>query len=130
MKASTRTVMIGWLAIGLLGARHVHAASLRTGSMQPGDGQKLVCTVLNVQVKPLGMQAVIVDRFGANKTDFAATDYDESGTIVTTLRVESTSRDARYCRILVVGGKKHDVAGSLQACTYDNSACGGAIVAR
>jgi hypothetical protein len=130
MQAPTRTVIIAWLAVGLLGANHVHAASLRTGSIQPRDGQKLVCTALNSAVKPLGMQAEIVDRFGRSRTDFVATDYDESGTIVTTLRVESADRNARYCRIYVLGGKKHDVAGSLKACTYDEKTCGESIVAR
>jgi hypothetical protein len=130
MYLTTRKVIIGGLALVLMGGTKARAVPLRTGSIEPLAGQKLVCTVLNVQTKSLGMGAEIVDRFGNNATDFAFTDYDDSGAIVTTLRVESSSPNARYCRIVVTNGKKHDVSGSLRACTFDDSACGAALVAK
>ncbi len=130
MHRTSRKLLIAGLAIVLAGGAKARAVTLRTGSIVPGGGQKLVCTVLNVGAKRLDVGAQLVDRFGANATDFAFTDYDESGTIVTTLRVESSSANARYCVITVVGGKKHDVSGSLRACTYDDSACGPPFAAK
>ena len=130
MHAGTRKVIIGALAIALVGGTKARAVPLRTGSLEPKAGQKLVCTVLNVGARPLGMAAEIVDRFGGNTTDFASTEYDDSGTIVTTLRIESSNPNARYCRIVVTGGKKHDVAGTLKACTFDDTACGFPLVAK
>jgi hypothetical protein len=38
--------------------------------------------------------------------------------------VESGNPNARYCRISVTGGRKSDVAGTLQACSWDDTACG------
>lgn len=106
------------------------AATLRTPPMQAGSDQKLVCTVVNLAVKGLEMRAEIVDRFGDNATDFARTDWNADETTVVTLRVESSNPNARYCRITVTGGRKADVAGSLQTCTFDEASCSGAVVAR
>ena len=129
MNANTTKALIGTLALLLVGARVAGAASLRTHPMQPGSGQKLVCTVVNLDAKALEMRAEIVDRFGENATDFARTDWNADGTTVVTLRVESSNPNARYCRITVTGGRKADVAGSLQACTFDEAECSGAVVA-
>src|SRR5262245_44989452 len=102
---NARTVVAVGTALMMLGASKARAITLRTGSLQPGANQKLVCTVINPGVKPIGIAAQIVDRFGANTTDFAATEFDESGTILTTLRVESSNPNARYCLIVVRDGK-------------------------
>ncbi len=130
MTTRTTTAMIGTVLALLAGASTAGAVSLRTPPMQPGSGQKLVCTVVNLAAKSLQMQAEIVDRFGDNATDFARTDWNADETIVVTLHVESTNPNARYCRITVTGGRKADVAGSLQTCTFDDTSCSGAVVAR
>ena len=130
MSSKTITILtITGAALFILGTEHAQAASLRTPPIQPGAEQKLVCTVVN-DGKDLQMVAQIVDRFGDNATDFAVTDYDPSGEIVTTLHVESSNPNARYCRIVVTGGRKSDVSASLQACGYDGSLCGDPVVAR
>ena len=128
MNARTTTALIGLSMV--LGAAAANAASLRTPPMQAGSGQKLVCTVVNLDQKAIAMRAEIVDRFGDNATDFARTDWNASETTVVTLRVESSNPNARYCRITVADGKKRDVAGSLQTCTFDEASCSGAVVAR
>ena len=130
MNAHTTKAIIGTLAVLLVGTRGARGASLRTHPLQPGSGQKLVCTAVNLDAKALEMRAEIVDRFGDNATDFARTDWDAAGTTVVTLRVESSNPDARYCRIVVTGGRKADVAGSLQTCTFDETTCSGAVIAR
>jgi S-adenosylmethionine hydrolase len=130
MNARTTKATIGMLAVLLTGASTAGAVVLRTPPMEPGSGQKLVCTVVNLQEKGLEMQAQIVDRFGDNTTDFASTDWNDAETTVVTLRVESSNPNARYCRITVAHGRKADVAGSLQSCTFDESTCSGAVVAR
>ena len=76
------------------------------------------------------MQAQIVDRFGDNATDFAGTDWNSSETTIVTLRVESSNPNARFCKITVVGGHRSDVAGTLQACSADETTCGDPVVAR
>ena len=37
--------------------------------------------------------------------------------------VEGTNPNARYCRVTVKGGRKADVAVTLQACRFDLSVC-------
>jgi hypothetical protein len=121
--------MVG-AALALLGTKDVKAANLRTPPIQPGAGQKLVCTVVNVNEKGLQMRAEVVDRFGDNATDFARTDWNADDSVVVTLRVESSNPNARYCRINVTGGRKADVAATLQACSFDESVCGNPVTAR
>lgn len=129
MNATTTKAMITGAMIVLLGA-NAEAASLRTPPIQPGDGQKLVCTVVNVDAKSLEMRAEVVDRFGDNATDFVRTDWNASETTVVTLRAESSNPNARFCRITVSGGRKADVAASLQACSYDETVCSDAVAAK
>ncbi|MGH7895563.1 MAG: hypothetical protein ACREQL_12905 [Candidatus Binatia bacterium] len=105
------------------------AASMHTAPLQPGDGEKLVCTVVNVNAKTLQMAAQIVDRFGDNVTDFVRTDWNADETTIITLRADSSNPNARYCKIVVTGGRKADVAASLQACSYDESACSSPVAA-
>jgi hypothetical protein len=130
MTATTTKAMITGAVLVLLGGGVARAATLRTSPIQPGVGQKLVCTVVNVDAKLLQMRAEILDRFGDNATDFARTDWNATETTVVTLHVESTNPNARFCRITVTGGRKADVAGSLQACSYDETECGNAVVAK
>jgi len=130
MKTATMRAMIGGAALLMVGAKDVEAATLRTPPLQPGAGQKLVCTVVNVDAKSLQMRAEIVDRFGDNATDFVRTDWNAAETTVITLRVESSNPNARSCRITVTGGRKADISGSLQACSLDETTCGNAVVAR
>jgi hypothetical protein len=117
-------------AIAVMSTTNAHARALRTAPIQPGDGQKLVCTVVNLDEKDIEMQAQIVDRFGDNATDFARTDWNASETTVVTLRVESSNPNARFCKITVVGGHRSDVAGTLQVCSADEKTCSNPIVAR
>ena len=130
MKATTTKAIITGAALVVLAGSGAGAATLRTPPIQPGVGQKLVCTVVNLEARLLEMRAQIVDRFGENVTDFARTDWNAAETTVVTLRVESGNPNARFCRITVTGGRKADVAGSLQACTLDETTCGNAIPAR
>ena len=37
--------------------------------------------------------------------------------------MEGTNPNARYCRVTVKGGRKADVAVTLQACRFDLSVC-------
>jgi hypothetical protein len=125
----TRAVLMT-AALALLGTTNAHARALRTPPIQPGEGQKLVCTVVNLDAKALEMQAQVIDRFGDNVTDFALTDWNADETTVVTLRVESSNPNARFCKITVVGGHRSDVAGTLQACSADDTTCGDPVVAR
>ena len=130
MTTITAKAMSCAAALLLLAATEAGARSLRTPPLQPGTNQKLVCTVVNLDGKSLEMQAEIVDRFGDNATDFTRTDWNADETVVLTLRVESSNPNARFCRITVRGGHRTDVAGSLQACSYDESTCTSPVVAR
>ena len=114
-----------------LAASPVGAFTLRTPPIQPGAAQKLVCTVINASTRPAEISAELVDRFGDNVTDFASTDWDVSGTTLRTLRVESGNPNARYCRVRAKRpARKSDVQATLQACSYDDSACGDPVAAR
>ena len=106
------------------------AVVVRTPALVPGTEQILVCTVLNFTDKPLAMAAEIRDRWGDNVTCFARTDWDATGTFVRTLYVEGANPDARYCRVVVKGGRKADVAVTLQACRFDLSVCTAPVVGR
>jgi hypothetical protein len=130
MTATTTRAFLMTAALALLGVTNADARALRTPPIQPGAGQKLVCTVVNLDEKGIEMQAQIVDRFGDNATDFALTDWNASETTVVTLRVESSNPNARFCKITVVGGHRSDVAGTLQACSADETTCGDPVVAR
>ena len=130
MHPTARKALVAGAALALLGAKPVKAANLRTHPIQPGAGQKLVCTVVNVKAKSLQMRAEVVDRFGENATDFTRTDWNADETTVITLRVESSNPNARYCRITVTDGRKSDVAGTLQACSFDETVCGNPVTAR
>lgn len=124
---------IAWLAVVAVGLSGTvaEAHTLRTPPVQPGAGQKLVCTVVNASARPATIAAEIVDRFGENVTDFAYTDWDASGTILRTLRVESGDPDARWCRVKARRpARKHDVQAALQACSYDDTVCGDPVAAR
>ena len=127
---TTKKILLTLLAFAAMGTKPVKAANLRTHPIQPGAEQKLVCTVVNVHGKSLEMRAEVVDRFGDNATDFVRTDWNADETVVITLRAESSNPNARFCRISVTGGKKRDVAGSLQACSFDETVCGNAVEAR
>jgi hypothetical protein len=116
--------------LAVMGATNADARALRTPPIQPGAGQKLVCTVVNVYEKGIEMQAQVIDRFGDNATDFARTDWNADETTVVTLRVESSNPNARFCKITVVGGHRSDVEGTLQACSADETICGDPVVAR
>ena len=130
MNATTIRALMMTATLAVMGATNADARALRTPPIQPGAGQKLVCTVVNVYEKGIEMQAQVVDRFGDNATDFARTDWNADETTVVTLRVESSNPNARFCKITVVGGHRSDVAGTLQACSADESTCGDPVVAR
>lgn len=106
------------------------AAVLRTPAIVPGAEQMLVCTVVNLGEKPLDVTAEIVDRWGQNVTCFARTDWDATETVLRTVYVEATNPNARYCRVTVKGGRKADVAVTLQACRFDLTICTSPVVAR
>ncbi len=127
-----KAAVVAAMTIGLLASARsagAGATMLRTPPLQAGSGQKLVCTVVNLDQKALEMQAEIVDRFGDNATDFARTDWNADETTVVTLRVESSNPNARYCRIRIAGGRRFDVAGSLQLCTFDETSCSQGVAA-
>ena len=128
--AMTTRAFLMTATLALLGATNADARAMRTPPIQPGAGQKLVCTVVNLDEKDIEMQAQIVDRFGDNATDFARTDWNADETTVVTLRVESSNPNARFCKITVVGGHRSDIAGTLQACSADETTCGDPVVAR
>ena len=130
MTTTTIRALMMTAALAAVSATNADARALRTPPIQPGDGQKLVCTVVNLDQKDIQMQAQIVDRFGDNATDFARTDWNADETTVVTLRVESSNPNARFCKITVVGGHRSDVAGTLQACSVDETICGDPVVAR
>jgi hypothetical protein len=130
MTTTTIRALTMTAALAAMSATNADARAMRTPPIQPGDGQKLVCTVVNLDAKDLEMQAQIVDRFGDNATDFARTDWNADETTVVTLRVESSNPNARFCKITVVGGHRSDVAGTLQACSADETTCGDPVVAR
>jgi hypothetical protein len=130
MNAMTIRALMMTAAIAVVSATNADARAMRTPPIQPGEGQKLVCTVVNLYEKGLEMQAQVIDRFGDNATDFARTDWNSSETTVVTLRVESSNPNARFCKITVVGGHRADVAGTLQACSADETTCGNPVVAR
>jgi hypothetical protein len=130
-RATKGTSWVLVAAMGLLGTASAGAHSLRTPPIQPGADQKLVCTVTNGSTRPAEISAEIVDRFGDNVTDFAFTDWDASGTILRTLRVESGNPNARFCRVRAKRpARKSDVQATLQACSYDGSVCGDPVAAR
>ena len=130
MNAMTIRALMMTAAIAVVSATNANARAMRTPPIQPGEGQKLVCTVVNVYEKGLEMQAQVIDRFGDNATDFARTDWNSSETTVVTLHVESSNPNARFCKITVVGGHRSDVEGTLQACSADETTCGDPVVAR
>ena len=130
MTATTTRAFLMTATLALLGATNADARAMRTPPIQPGAGQKLVCTVVNVYEKGIEMQAQVIDRFGDNATDFARTDWNSSETTVVTLHVESSNPNARFCKITVVGGHRSDVEGTLQACSADETTCGNPVVAR
>jgi len=130
MNAMTIRALMMTAAIAVVSATNANARAMRTPPIQPGEGQKLVCTVVNVYEKDIEMQAQVVDRFGDNATDFARTDWNASETTVVTLHVESSNPNARFCKITVVGGHRTDVAGTLQACSADETTCGDPVAAR
>jgi hypothetical protein len=118
------------LTAALVIGRSATAATLHTAAMQPGSGQILVCTVVNLSGKPLTITAELVDRWGENVTCFVRTDWDETETVLLTVHAEASDPNARYCRVTVKGGRKADVTASIQACTFDLSTCTSPIVAR
>jgi hypothetical protein len=130
MNAMTIRALTMTAAIAVMSATNADARALRTPPIQPSAGQKLVCTVVNLDEKDIEMQAQIVDRFGDNATDFARTDWNASETTVVTLRVESSNPNARFCKIHVIGGRRSDVAATMQACSADETTCGSPVVAR
>jgi hypothetical protein len=130
MNTMTIRALMMTATLAVMSATNADARALRTPPIQPGDGQKLVCTVVNVYEKGLEMQAQVIDRFGDDATDFARTDWNASETTIVTLRVESSNPNARFCKITVVGGHRSDVEGSLQACSTDETTCGDPVVAR
>ena len=130
MNAMTIRALMMTAAVAVVSATNADARAMRTPPIQPGEGQKLVCTVVNVYEKGIEMQAQVIDRFGDNATDFARTDWNSSETTVVTLHVESSNPNARFCKITVVGGHRSDVEGTLQACSADETTCGDPVVAR
>ena len=130
MNATTIRALTMTATLAVMSATSADARALRTPPIQPGTDQKLVCTVVNLDEKDIEMQAQVIDRFGDNVTDFARTDWNSDETTVVTLRVESSNPNARFCKITVVGGHRSDVAGTLQACTADESSCSDPVIAR
>lgn len=124
-----RTMATAALLLATLGATRAQAATLHTAPIQLGDGQKLVCTVVNLSGRALNVEAAIVDETGEVVTDFTRTDWDATESYIVTTRVESSRPQVGYCRV-TVAGRKANVAASLQACSYDESVCGNAVPAR
>jgi hypothetical protein len=104
------------------------AARLRTPAIMPGSDQILVCEVVNLAGDRLAITAELVDRRGENVTGFVRTEWDATEQILLMVHAEATNPDARYCRVTVRGGRKANVAVSLQACTFDLSVCGDPVV--
>lgn len=117
------TLIAGMVLATAFAAATARATVVRTPAIMPGTDQMLVCTVVNFTDKPLAIAAEIRDRWGENVTCFARTDWDQTGTVLRTLYVEGTNPDARYCRVVVKGGRKGDIAVTLQACRFDLSVC-------
>ena len=122
-----------WLTAGLVLAAGLASATagamvVRTPPIVPGTEQMLVCTVLNLGEKPLAITAEIVDRWGDNVTCFARTDWDATETVLRMVYVEATNPNARWCRVTVKGGRKADVAVTLQACRFDLRVCTNPVV--
>ena len=111
-------------------AAAANAATIRTPAIVPGAEQMLVCTVVNLGEKPLAIAAEIVDRWGDNVTCFARTDWDTTETTLRTVHLEATNPNARWCRVTVKGGRKTDVAVTLQACRFDLRVCTSPVVGR
>ena len=126
-----RTLLMASVALASsIAAVAVDAAVIRTPAIVPGTEQMLVCTVVNRGDKPLTITAEIVDRWGDNVTCFARTDWDPTETFLRTVYVEGTNPDARTCRVTVKGGRKADVAVTLQACRFDLSVCTDPVLGR
>jgi hypothetical protein len=131
IRATMRSAMAMAGVLVLLSGGAARGHTVRTPPVQPGDEQKLVCTVVNVAGQPIEVTAEIVDRFGENATEFVATDWDASETVLTTLRAESASPHARWCRVRVKRpARKGDVRATLQACSFDDTECGPPVAAR
>jgi len=74
----------------------------------------LVCTVVNVSQKPIGITAEIIDGSGVNVTDFITTNWlDPTAGILASVVSRSRAPDGQYCRITITGGRKRDVTYSL-----------------
>ena len=74
----------------------------------------LVCTVVNVSRKPIGITAQIIDGSGVNVTDFITTNWlDPTAGILASVVSRSRDPEGHSCRITITGGRKHDVTYSL-----------------
>ena len=74
----------------------------------------LVCTVVNVSQKPMGITAQIIDE-GINVTDFITTNWlDATAGILASVVSRSRDRAGHYCRITITRGRKRDVTYSLE----------------
>jgi hypothetical protein len=113
---------IAFQALALAVATAAHAATLGTPPLHPDPQGKLVCTVVNLGSRSIGITARIVAGDGQNVTDFAAQQYqDPDDRVLASVVVESSMDTARWCRITVTGGGRSQVRGSLEAFDADGT---------
>ena len=93
-----------------------YGVTLSTPPLHPDPDGRLLCTVVNVSGRAIGITAAIVSDVGTNVTDYIVTNWmDESRGILSEVDSESRDDRARYCKITVTGGGKAHVRGTLEA---------------
>jgi hypothetical protein len=119
-------VLLGALLLALGTSATAHAFHLRTSSLRPPPGGRLVCTVVNLSGEAIGITAQIVGTGGTNVTDFISTSWrDETAGVLDQVVSESRDARARYCRITVDGSKRRrSVRGVLDAFDRDGKPTG------
>jgi len=121
------TIRAAAQAMMLVIATAAQAVTLSTPPLHPDADGRLVCTVVNVGGRKIGIAAEVVADAGQNVTDFAATEWSsESAEIPASVVVESSAEAARYCKVTVTGGGRSQVRAALEA--FDQSGTRTAVV--
>lgn len=117
--------IVGALALGMaLGASAAGATMVTTGRLAPPEGGWLRCTVMNLAMKPLDFRLELRDVRGRIVTDFISFEWTDDEVVVARALAESYRGTPAYCRVLVGGGWRRDVAVTFEAFAADGTLVG------
>jgi hypothetical protein len=117
---SRASVITGTVGLFIALGSPAYGVTINTRRVVPPPDGSVVCTALNLSGKAVGITAQIMNDGAINVTDWIQTQWQsEDEGILSAVISQSNADDARYCRVIVTGGRKSDVSVLVETFSAD-----------